>query len=350
MKDAHYMHRALQLAKLGLGSTSINPMVGCVIVYNNSIIGEGWHQQYGKEHAEVNAINSVVDKSLLTEAVVYVNLEPCSYYGKTPACSDLLIKSKVKKVVIACLDPNPKVAGKGVNALKEAGIDVQVGMVEQESIELNKRFFINQKLNRPYIILKWAATNDGFIARKNYDSKWISNEYSRQRVHQWRAEEDAILVGKNTAKHDNPSLTVRDWHGNNPTRIVLDRNLELNPELNLFNNEAKTLVYNYKENKTANGIDFIKLNANNFLMLLVEDLYRRNIGSIIIEGGSQVLSSFIKIGLWDEARIFTSTKEFKEGINAPILKEFIGGKQTINKEDTLRHYYSTKTASYWQKN
>jgi len=343
------MKRALQLAKNGLGSVSPNPMVGCVIVYNDIIIGDGWHQKFGEAHAEVNAINSVADKSLLSESTVYVTLEPCSYVGKTPACSDLLITSGVKKVVIASLDPNPKVAGNGVKALENTGIEVEIGVLTKESIALNKRFFINQHLNRPYILLKWAQTKDGFVARKNFDSKWISNAYSRQLVHQWRAEEDAILVGKNTAKFDNPSLTVRNWEGKNPIRVVLDRNLELNSKLNLFNGEAETLVYNLKENRKGKGLEFIKLENSNFIHSLSKGLYTRNIGSVIIEGGSKVLSQFIELGLWDEARVFTSNQLFVEGINAPKLPEAPTKKKEIN-EDELSYYFNSKTTSHWQKN
>ncbi len=343
------MQRALQLAKNGLGSVSPNPMVGCVIVHNNKIIGEGWHQQFGEDHAEVNAINSIVDNELLSEATVFVTLEPCSYVGKTPACSNLLVKSGVKKVVIATLDPNPKVSGNGIKTLKNAGIEVETGVLTNDSITLNKRFFINQLLNRPYIFLKWAQTKDGFIAHKNFDSKWISNEYSRQLVHQWRAEEDAILVGKNTAKYDNPSLTVRDWHGKDPTRVVLDRNLELSSKLNLFNGEVETLVYNLKENRKDKGVEFIKLEGHDFLSELLKDVYQRGIGSIIIEGGSQVLAQFIALGLWDEARVFSSNQLFGEGIKAPQLLEPSTKKEQI-KEDELSYYYNPQTATYWQKN
>ena len=343
------MQRALQLAKNGLGEVSPNPMVGCVIVHNNIIIGEGWHQKFGDSHAEVNAINAVVDKRLLKESTVYVSLEPCSFHGKTPACSDLLVRSNVKKVIIGALDPNPKVSGDGQKSLIGAGIGVKTGILEKESIELNKRFFINQKLKRPYVILKWAQTIDGFVARKNYDSKWISNEHSRQRVHQWRAEEDAILVGKNTAMHDNPSLTVREWTGRNPVRVVLDRKLELDRNLNLFDGTVQTLVYNVKENATNEKFELVKLNDSDFLNQLLIDLYQKDIGSVIIEGGSQVLESFIKADLWDEARVFTSDQEFEEGIDAPKLEiEPISIEEIDN--DMLSYYFNSKTLIHWQKN
>lgn len=349
MNHAHYMQRALELAKNGLGEVSPNPMVGCVVVHDNTIISEGWHQKYGGVHAEVNALNAVKDKTLLAKSTVYVTLEPCSYHGKTPACSDLLIRSKVNKVVISTLDPNPKVSGNGVRALQFAGVEVESGILEQESIELNKRFFINQKLNRPYVILKWAQTKDGFIARKNYDSKWISNEYSRQLVHKWRAEEEAILVGKNTVKYDNPSLTVRDWKGDNPVRIVMDRNLELNKDLTLFDGVVITLVYNVKNSKKNEGYELIKLSEQNFSSNVLVDLYQREIGSLIIEGGSKVLNNFIKLSLWDEARVFTSDQEFVNGIIAPEMKEKIDRIEQVE-NDELAYYYNSKTTKQWQKN
>ncbi len=343
------MHRALQLAKNGLGSVSPNPMVGCVITHNNIVIGEGWHQQFGEAHAEVNAINSVKNKELLKDATVYVTLEPCSYVGKTPACSDLLITSRVKKVVVATLDPNPKVAGSGIAALENKGIIVKQGVLKKEAIELNKRFFINQQLNRPYIILKWAQTKDGFIARKNFDSKWISNEHSRQLVHKWRAEEDAILVGKNTAIHDNPSLTVRDWSGTHPTRVLLDRNLKVPQNLYLFDGKISTLIYNFLEGNKQKNLEHIKIEGENFLHQVVTNLYQRGIGSILIEGGSQIFNSFIHLGLWDEVRVFSSNQLFNEGISAPQIKFPKTYSEDIE-SDSLSYYFNPITSKHWQKN
>ncbi|MEQ9412696.1 MAG: bifunctional diaminohydroxyphosphoribosylaminopyrimidine deaminase/5-amino-6-(5-phosphoribosylamino)uracil reductase RibD, partial [Cyclobacteriaceae bacterium] len=219
ISDKFYMLRAMELAKNGIGHVSPNPLVGCVIVYEGKIIGEGWHGKYGEAHAEVNAVNAVADKSILNGAAVYVNLEPCAHTGKTPPCADLLVKHKVKRVVIANVDPNPLVAGKGIAKLKDAGVEVLTGVLEEAGRELNKRFFTFLKHKRPFVILKWAQTSDGFIARENFDSKWISNEYSRKLVHKWRTEEDSILVGYNTALYDNPKLTARDWTGRNPVRI-----------------------------------------------------------------------------------------------------------------------------------
>ena len=349
MKHERYMNRALELSANGLGSVSPNPMVGCVIVHENKIIGEGWHQQFGGPHAEVHAINSVGDKSLLHEATVYVTLEPCSYHGKTPACSDLLIRNKVKQVVIAALDPNPKVSGAGVEALKAAGIEVIAGVLGGKSIEMNRRFFVNQRLNRPYVLLKWAQTRDGFMARTNYDSKWISNALSRQRVHQWRAQEDAILVGKNTVKYDDPSLTVRDWYGRNPVRVILDRNLELKPDYKLFDREVKTLVYNTKGSLVEKGYEKVQIEREDFLKGVLTDLLSREIGSVLVEGGSQILDSFVKAGLWDEARVFTSEQKFVKGIEAPQLDETQHSIEVIE-NDELGYYFNSKTAENWQKN
>ena len=263
-KDEFFMRRAMELATLGLGKVSPNPLVGCVVVHDNKIIGEGWHKLYGSAHAEVNAIDSVIDKNLLQESTVYVNLEPCSHYGKTPPCADLLVSHKVKRVVIANVDPNPKVAGTGINKLMEAGIEVGRGVLEEKGNDLNKRFFCAFRKQRPYVILKWAETADGFIARENYDSKWISNEFSRQLVHKWRSEEDAILVGKNTALYDNPKLNVRNWTGRDPIRVVIDHNLSLPEELELMSkSEQQTICYN-TERDEEKGIALVKLDASSF--------------------------------------------------------------------------------------
>lgn len=333
-----FMQRALELARLGFGSVSPNPMVGCVIVHQNKIIGEGYHQQYGGPHAEVNAVNSVENKQLLKESDVYVTLEPCSFYGKTPPCADLLVTHKAKKVFISAIDPNPKVSGKGIEILKNAGIEVEQGILEDESEALNKRFFTYINKKRPYIILKWAETSDGFIARKNFDSKWISNQLSRRLVHKWRAEEDAILVGKNTAKYDNPSLNVRDWEGKDPLRIVIDHELQLDSEINLFNKQIPTICYNLKKEETHEGLSFVKLGKDSFLQELLADLHQRNIQSLIIEGGSQTLKKFIEAGLWDEARIFRSDTSFGEGIPAPqLLHAQFDGKENID-GDTLLYF------------
>jgi diaminohydroxyphosphoribosylaminopyrimidine deaminase / 5-amino-6-(5-phosphoribosylamino)uracil reductase len=317
--DELLIQRTFELALMGAGSVSPNPMVGCVILKEGEVIGEGCHKRYGEAHAEVNAVNSVADKSQLKGSTVYVNLEPCSHFGKTPPCSDLLIQHKVKKVVISGLDTNPLVAGEGVKKLSAAGIEVVVGVLEKEGRTLNKRFYTFHEKDRPYIILKWAQTSDGFIAHSNYDSKWISNEYSRQLVHKWRSEEDAVLVGTKTAAHDNPSLMVREWSGRNPTRLVLDRFLRLSDQLNLYDKSIPTVCFNVLKHEEYPNLKLIRLDEQNFIQHVLTWLHRENIQSVIIEGGSQTLSLFINSGWWDEARIFTSPRSFGKGISAPHI-------------------------------
>lgn len=334
-QDSLYMRRALDLALLGKGSVSPNPLVGCLIVHDNRIIGEGWHQKYGEAHAEVNAIRSVENKNLLKESVVYVNLEPCSHTGKTPPCADLLIQSQVKKVVIANGDTNPLVAGSGVKKLREAGIEVIQGLLEQEGLELNQRFFTFIEKQRPYIILKWAQTADGFIAKENYESRWISNEFCRQLVHRWRSEEDAVLIGTKTASHDNPGLTVRDWSGRNPVRIVIDRFLVLPKTLQVFDKAQKTLCYNVLKHEEQENLIYVRLNENNFIRELLRDLHRQNVQSVIIEGGALTLTLFIQQGLWDEARIFSSARSFESGIEAPVVRGNLISQETVF-TDTLK--------------
>jgi diaminohydroxyphosphoribosylaminopyrimidine deaminase/5-amino-6-(5-phosphoribosylamino)uracil reductase len=330
--DELFMQRALELAQLGTGYVSPNPRVGCVIVHDHKIIGEGWHQKFGEPHAEVNAIHAVKDQSLLKESTVFVNLEPCSHFGKTPPCVDLLIKHQVKKVMIATLDTNPLVAGQGIKKLEKAGIEVVAGVLEKAGRELNKRFFTFIEHKQPYLILKWAQTADGFIAQKNFESKWISNEFSRQLVHRWRSEEDAVLVGTHTASHDNPSLTVRDWTGRNPTRIVIDRFLRLNHHLRLFDKKEKTICYNVLKHEEHENLSLVRIDENYFLRELVHDLYKKNIQSVIVEGGTQTLQLFIEANLWDEARIFTSSRTFGDGIKAPALKGKLMDQQIIDSD------------------
>ena len=314
------MLRAMELARLGLGSVSPNPMVGCVVVYENKIIGEGFHRQYGGPHAEVEAIESAKDKHILSQSTVYVNLEPCAHHGKTPPCANLLVKSGVKNVVIANIDPNPLVAGKGISILQNAGIEVAVGIMEKDGLELNRRFFKYISQKKPYIILKWAETADGFVARPDFTSKWISNEYSRKLVHKWRTEESAVLVGSNTAYYDNPMLNARLWPGKNPLRVVLDRKLKLPSSLHLFNGELPTVCYNLHKSHQGKNLDFVKVPVENFLLSILDDLYTRNIQSIIVEGGKETLQAFIDMRLWDEARIFQSSVCFGDGIVAPQLR------------------------------
>ena len=328
MDDSQYMKRALQLAKNGLGSVSPNPMVGCVIVHKNQVIGEGFTSPYGEPHAEVNAIRSVKDHSLFPESIVYVTLEPCAHHGKTPPCADLLVGKGVKRVVIACRDPFDQVNGKGIDRLEAGGVEVEVGMLQKEAEESNIRFLTAVQKKRPFVILKWAQTQDGFVARENFDSKWISSKYSRQLVHKWRAEEDAILIGKNTAIHDNPSLTVREWDGKNPTRVLLDSNLEVSKTHNLFNKDAPTLVLNSLKEEKSGNIEWIKIAMNNPWSVLGK-LNERRVQSVIIEGGAQVLNSFINENCWDKARIFISENAFTKGIKAPQIEGSLINEETI---------------------
>jgi diaminohydroxyphosphoribosylaminopyrimidine deaminase/5-amino-6-(5-phosphoribosylamino)uracil reductase len=317
-----YLKRCIQLAKNGLGTTYPNPLVGSVIVFDNQIIGEGWHQKAGKPHAEVHAINSVKDKSLLSKATIYVSLEPCSHFGKTPPCSDLIIKNKFPNVVIGTVDPNEKVAGKGIQKLLAAGITVATGVLEHECNELNKRFFTFHQKKRPYIILKWAETADGFIAPKNRNEQkpvWITNPYSRQLVHKWRTEEQGLLVGTQTVMDDNPRLNVRDWEGNPPLKIILDRQNRLNEALAVFNSSEKTIVFSERKRDFKNihchseVLDF----SRNVPKEICNYLFQHSIQSIIIEGGAKTVQQFIDSNLWDEAFIFKGTTTFKEGIAAP---------------------------------
>ncbi len=326
MDDSQYMMRALALAELGRGSVSPNPMVGCVIVYKEKIIGEGFHQKYGEAHAEVNAVKNIKNKDLLKDSTVYVTLEPCAHHGKTPPCADFLVEKKVKKIIIACNDPFEQVAGKGIEKLRSAGIEVQVGILEEYAKKLNVRFFTSIEKERPFIILKWAQTHDGFLARENFNSKWISGQYSRQLVHKWRSEEDAILVGKNTAIHDNPSLTTRQWKGKNPIRVLLDSNLKVRKTSNLFNTEAQTLIINSIKEEKEGNIEWIKTELNNPWSILTK-LHEKKIQSVIIEGGMHVLNSFIHENCWDKARIFISQEKFGRGIRAP---EISGKNREVN--------------------
>jgi diaminohydroxyphosphoribosylaminopyrimidine deaminase/5-amino-6-(5-phosphoribosylamino)uracil reductase len=319
-----YIRRCIELAKNGLGTTYPNPLVGSVIVHNGKIIGEGWHKKSGEPHAEVNAVNSVKDKSLLKESTIYVSLEPCSHFGKTPPCCDLIIENGIPNVVIGTVDPNIKVAGNGIKKLIEAGATVTVGILEKECNELNKRFFTFHQKKRPYIILKWAESQDGFIApltKSEQKPVWITNEFSRQLVHKWRSEEQAILVGTQTVIDDNPKLDTRDWMGNNPVRIILDQHNRLPRDSHIFNNKAKTIVFSksptpvLKESVNFEIIDF----GNNLAQQIVQTLYKHQIQSVIIEGGRQTLQTFIDQNLWDEARIFIGNTCFENGTKAPII-------------------------------
>lgn len=325
-----YIKRCIKISQNGLGSTAPNPMVGCVIVHNNKIIGEGFTSPYGGSHAEVNAINSVRDKILLKESTLYVTLEPCSHYGKTPPCSDLIIQNNIPNVIIGCADDNPKVSGKGITKLKTSGCKVTIGVLESECRKHHKRFFTFYNKKRPYIILKWAETNDGFIApesKKESKPIWITNNYSKQLVHKWRSEEQAILVGANTVLQDNPLLTVRSYKGRHPVRVVIDRMNKLSKDYNIFNDEVETLVISDKI------IDFQLPVAQQ----VCKFLYKQNINSIIIEGGAKTIQTFIDENLWDEARVFIGKAFFYKGTKAPWLKGKLLSQKTIL-NDTLKTY------------
>lgn len=319
--DIHekFMLRAIELAELGRGRVSPNPMVGCVIVYDGNIIGEGFHEYFGGPHAEPNAISTVMDPELIKSSTAYVSLEPCAHWGKTPPCADLLAKVGIRKVVIGTVDSNPLVGGKGIQILQKAGIEVLTGVLEEKVRTQNIRFFTYIEKKRPYIILKWAQSSDGFIARENYDSKWISNSYSRQLVHKWRSEEDAIMVGTLTAQYDNPRLNVRDWSGKDPIRVVIDRNLKLNPGLYLFDGTQPTLCYNQTIEESSYQLEKIRLKEGFDLEDIIQNLYSRKIQSVIVEGGAQLLKKFIEKELWDEARVFTGNVAFGKGIPSPVL-------------------------------
>ena len=336
-QNERYMSRALELAELGRGAVSPNPMVGCVIVLQDKIIGEGYHQLYGGPHAEVNAINSVKNQADLSLSTAYVTLEPCAHWGKTPPCAHLLVEKGIRKVVIAALDSNPLVAGKGVDILQKAGIEVVTGILESRARVQNKRFFTQQEKQRPYVILKWAQSQDGFLAKEDYSSKWISNAQSRQLVHKWRAEEDAILVGKNTALHDNPSLTVRDWTGKNPIRIVLDPLLKLPNDLHLFDRQVPTLCFNTVKAGLIQNLEWVKISTQFEVLEILAELNQRKIQSLIVEGGAFVINQFIKENLWDEARVFTGPVNFESGISAPILPA--KPQETISIQEDILHTY-----------
>ena len=336
-----YIRRCIELARNGLGTTYPNPLVGSVIVYDGKIIGEGWHKKSGESHAEVNAVKAVKDKSLLKKATIYVSLEPCSHFGKTPPCCDLIIKNNIPNVVIGTVDPNVKVAGNGIKKLIEAGIHVTVGVLEEECNALNKRFFTFHKKKRPFIVLKWAESQDGFIAPTEKLEKkpvWITNQYSRQLVHKWRTEEQAILVGTQTAIDDNPKLNARDWSGKNPIRLVIDQNNRIEKNNHIFDNQAVTIVFSKsidtikKENTIFEILDFEK----NIAEQIVQILYQHQIQSVIIEGGRQTLQTFIDANLWDEARVFIGNIELKEGTKAPTLAKNQFKKQSIGTDELIQ--------------
>ncbi|UOG74720.1 bifunctional diaminohydroxyphosphoribosylaminopyrimidine deaminase/5-amino-6-(5-phosphoribosylamino)uracil reductase RibD [Hymenobacter tibetensis] len=316
--DHLMMHRALDLARLGTGHTRPNPLVGCVVTHEGRIIGEGWHQQYGGPHAEVNALAAVQDASLLARSRVYVTLEPCAHHGKTPPCADLLVDKGVAEVVVCNLDPNPLVAGRGIEKLRAAGIQVEMGLLEAEGRWLNRRFFTSQEKKRPYVVLKWAETADGYLAGPYYQTVPISGELARVAVHQWRAEEQAILVGTRTALHDNPNLNVREWPGPDPIRVVIDKNLSLPPTHHLFDGKQPTVVYTYREKANKPNLDYVMLSeAEDLFPQILGSLHQRNVQSVLVEGGPTVLNSLLKDGLWDEIRVLRNPRPLNGGVLSP---------------------------------
>ncbi|MCA0932328.1 bifunctional diaminohydroxyphosphoribosylaminopyrimidine deaminase/5-amino-6-(5-phosphoribosylamino)uracil reductase RibD [Lutimonas saemankumensis] len=333
-----FMNRCLELSGHGLGLVYPNPMVGAVVVCNNKIIGEGWHQKAGSPHAEVNAIHAVRDKGLLQRSTIYVNLEPCSHHGRTPPCADLILKSGIPRVVVGSLDPNPIVSGRGVKRLKDNGVEVISGVLRQECEEINKRFYTFHKKKRPYVILKWAQSKDGFIFPDAENIKkgspvWITNEYSRQIVHQWRTEEASILVGRKTVEQDNPQLNSRDFKGSQIYRIIIDPELRLKGDLNIFDSSCPTLVFNSRRDDLENNIEFCKLDSEKDVTeQILKVLYIKGIQSLIVEGGSVTLNSFIESGFWDEARVFVGNSVFLNGIKAPDFKGKLQARSEIGKD------------------
>ena len=338
------MHRCLQLAKMGTGNVAPNPMVGAVLVYENEIIGEGYHQQYGQAHAEVNCINNVseANQSVIEKSTLYVSLEPCAHFGKTPPCADLIIKNKIPNVVIACRDSYEEVDGKGIQKLQQAGVNVIVGILEKEALELNKRFFTFHRKQRPYIILKWAQSKDGFIGKQT-ERVLISNELSQTQVHKWRSEEQAIMIGTKTALIDNPNLNVREWFGSSPVKIVIDKNLKLPPYLNIFNGVNQTLVLTTKDKSTDNNVKCLQLNENNFIVdSMLKALHEQNIQSVLVEGGAELIQSFIDEGFWDEARVITGNIFLNDGIRCPRLD--LSPISNQNSLDDVIYFYQNKNA------
>lgn len=337
------MKRALELAAQGMGNVAPNPLVGCVIVYEDRIIGEGFHQRYGGAHAEVNAINSVEDKSLLAKSTLYVTLEPCNHQGLTPACTELIITHKIPKVVIATVDPNPLVSGKGIERLREAGILVELGLMEDEARWMNRRFNTFHEKQRPYIILKWAETQDGFmdILRENGEtgSFAISGKEAKVMVHRWRTEEAAILVGSRTVFIDNPQLTARHWEGKDPVRIVIDANLKVPRTHRIFEDRGRTIVFNRLETRPIFNIEYVQLNfAEEILPRIMDFLRYEKLTSVIVEGGAATLGRFLELGLWDEIRRFKAPMNLESGLKAPILEGIPAEMMQVG-EDVLEVYY-----------
>ena len=342
MEHEIFMQRCVDLAYLGQGNVSPNPMVGCVIVKNGLIIGEGYHSEYGGKHAEIKAIESVIDQKEIENSTVYISLEPCVHHGKTPPCVYELINRKIKTAVIGSRDSNPIVGGKGIESLKRVGIEVIENILEEECRKLNKRFFTFHEKRRPYVILKWAQTSDGYLDKNREVGEkgvnWISSPESKVLVHKWRSEEQSILVGRNTILNDNPSLTVREISGKNPTRIVIDSQLQLSKDVNIFSKDAPTLVFNRLKNDKIDGVEWIKISETSTKHIL-DELFKRNIQSVLVEGGSRTLQYFIIDNVWDEARVIVGDVKFGDGIKAPVMNKVPSRAHQFSNHDTIYYYH-----------
>lgn len=350
VQDERYMQRCLDLAILGAGTVSPNPMVGAVILHGGLIIGEGYTSPYGGPHAEVNAVQDAYLRLGEAEAKVrfrrstmYVSLEPCSHFGKTPPCADMLVELQFERVVIGCLDPFAKVNGQGIKKLQEADIDTTVGVLENACMFVNRRFFTRIQQQRPYVILKWAQTGDGFFSPESAMQQWISNKASKQLVHKWRGEEDAILVGTSTALIDNPTLTTRLWNGKNPKRILIDKELKVPADAAIFSEEAETIVFNAQQTDWQKNRKLIALEHFDLYLpqQLLYQLYLMDVQSLIVEGGAKTLQLFIDAGIWDEARVFISPHRWGQGKPAPQLKKIVSTEQKVG-NDELKIYVNAK--------
>lgn len=339
-----YIRRCFELARQGLGKVQPNPMVGAVIVCDGEIIGEGFHEKYGEAHAEVNAIQSVLSTrenalELLRKSTIYVNLEPCAHTGKTPPCADLLIKYKIPTVVISNIDPFGSVNGKGVEKLKKSGATVITDVLKEEGYKLNKRFFTYHTLQRPYVILKWAESSDKFITIAENKRTNISGDQAKVLNHKWRSEEQAILVGTKTVLVDNPVLTVRDWVGNNPVRVIIDKDLKLTKELNIFNSDSKTIVFNNYKTERDDNIQYVQIDFYGLVpQFILYQLYLMEIQSLIVEGGAYTINEFLQYGLWDEIRVFRSKQSLGTGVLAPALEGRLDFQEDLG-DDVLYIYH-----------
>ena len=343
------MHRCLQLARLGAGRVAPNPMVGAVLVHEDRILSEGFHERYGEAHAEVNCLNRVSDsdKELISRSTLYVSLEPCSHVGKTPPCADLIIARQIPRVVIGTADSYHEVDGRGIARLKHAGIEVVVGVLEKECIRLNKRFFTFHRKKRPYVILKWAQSSDGLIASEQDARVHISHETTNRLVHQWRSEEASIMIGTRTAMKDDPELTNRLWSGKDPVRMVIDRDLSLPESLHIFDGRVRTLLFNEKKTGEKNGVHYIRISEDgDQLKQIMTVLFDLDLQSVLVEGGSELLQSFIRAGLWDEARVITNTRmKIGKGISAPQLPRSVMREEPVLLEDQITIYHPVNNNS-----